>query len=107
MNDGTLSLDETRFRTMLSSKYDETAHLFLANGLDSQGNTASIVPMLQQQLREVGIALDIRVGLNSGEVVVRAISNDLHMDYSAVGQTTSGSNHWRHRGVSGLRLAWV
>jgi tetratricopeptide (TPR) repeat protein len=29
-----------------------------------------------------------RVGLNSGEVVVRAISNDLHMDYSAVGQTT-------------------
>ena len=30
----------------------------------------------------------IRVGLNSGEVVVRAIGNDLHMDYSAVGQTT-------------------
>jgi predicted ATPase/class 3 adenylate cyclase len=30
----------------------------------------------------------IRVGLNSGEVVVRSISNDLHMDYTAVGQTT-------------------
>ena len=30
----------------------------------------------------------LRVGLNSGEVVVRAIGNDLHMDYSAVGQTT-------------------
>ena len=30
----------------------------------------------------------IRVGLNSGEVVVRTIGNDLHMDYSAVGQTT-------------------
>jgi len=30
----------------------------------------------------------IRVGLNAGEVVVRTISNDLHMDYSAVGQTT-------------------
>src|SRR5262249_23693476 len=28
------------------------------------------------------------VGLNSGEVVVRAISSDLHMDYTAVGQTT-------------------
>ena len=28
------------------------------------------------------------MGLNSGEVVVRAIGNDLHMDYSAVGQTT-------------------
>ena len=30
----------------------------------------------------------MRLGLNSGEVVVRAIGNDLHMDYSAVGQTT-------------------
>jgi hypothetical protein len=28
------------------------------------------------------------VGLNSGEVVVRSIGNDLHMDYTAVGQTT-------------------
>ena len=32
--------------------------------------------------------LQIRVGLNSGEVVVRAIGSDLHMDYTAVGQTT-------------------
>jgi hypothetical protein len=30
----------------------------------------------------------IRVGLNSGEVVGRAIGSDLHMDYRAVGQTT-------------------
>jgi class 3 adenylate cyclase len=35
-----------------------------------------------------GLTLRIRVGLNSGEVVVRAIGNDLHIDYSAVGQTT-------------------
>src|SRR5262249_55235329 len=28
------------------------------------------------------------VWLNSGEVVVRAIGSDLHMDYTAVGQTT-------------------
>src|SRR5262249_3960931 len=34
------------------------------------------------------ISLEIRVGLNSGEVVVRAIGSDLHMDYTAVGQTT-------------------
>jgi class 3 adenylate cyclase len=30
----------------------------------------------------------IRIGLNSGEVVVRGIGNDLTMDYSAVGETT-------------------
>ncbi len=32
--------------------------------------------------------LHIRVGLNAGEVVVRSIGSDLHMDYTAVGQTT-------------------
>jgi class 3 adenylate cyclase len=35
-----------------------------------------------------GLTVQIRVGLNAGEVVVRAIGNDLHMDYSAIGQTT-------------------
>ena len=38
--------------------------------------------------RTWGLELRMRVGLNSGEVVVRAIGNDLHMDYSAVGETT-------------------
>jgi Adenylate and Guanylate cyclase catalytic domain/AAA ATPase domain len=38
--------------------------------------------------RAQGLEMRIRVGLNSGEVVVRAIGNDLHMDYSAVGETT-------------------
>ena len=35
-----------------------------------------------------GLEVQLRVGLNSGDVVVRTIGNDLHMDYSAVGQTT-------------------
>jgi AAA ATPase domain/Adenylate and Guanylate cyclase catalytic domain len=35
-----------------------------------------------------GVSIQIRVGLNSGEVVVRAIGSDLRMDYTAVGQTT-------------------
>jgi class 3 adenylate cyclase len=35
-----------------------------------------------------GVPLQIRVGLNSGEVVLLAIGNDLHMAYRAVGQTT-------------------
>ena len=38
--------------------------------------------------RSEGLLVQIRVGLNSGEVVVRAIGSDLHMDYTAVGQTT-------------------
>jgi class 3 adenylate cyclase len=38
--------------------------------------------------RTRGLELRMRVGLNSGAVVVRTIGNDLHMDYSAVGETT-------------------
>src|SRR5947207_3011690 len=47
---------------------------------------------VQQYAEEIfsthGIRPQIRVGLNSGEVVVRSIRSDLHMDYTAVGQTT-------------------
>src|SRR5262249_47749138 len=35
-----------------------------------------------------GVVIQTRVGLNSGEVVVRSIGSDLRMDYTAVGQTT-------------------
>jgi class 3 adenylate cyclase len=38
--------------------------------------------------RQGGVLPQIRVGLNSGEVVVRSIGSDLHTDYTAVGQTT-------------------
>src|SRR5215472_15669986 len=38
--------------------------------------------------RAHGVEVQIRVGLNSGEVVLRAVGSDLRMDYTAVGQTT-------------------
>jgi class 3 adenylate cyclase len=38
--------------------------------------------------RTEGVLVQIRVGLNAGDVVVRSIGSDLHMDYTAVGQTT-------------------
>ena len=38
--------------------------------------------------RRHGVNVRVRVGLNSGEVVVRSVGSDLRMDYTAVGQTT-------------------
>jgi class 3 adenylate cyclase/tetratricopeptide (TPR) repeat protein len=49
---------------------------------------AAMQPITEDVRRTRGLELRMRVGLNSGEVVVRAIGNDLHMDYSAVGETT-------------------
>ena len=48
----------------------------------------SVTQYAQDARRAHGISVQIRVGLNSGEVVVRAIGSDLHMDYTAVGHTT-------------------
>jgi class 3 adenylate cyclase/tetratricopeptide (TPR) repeat protein len=49
---------------------------------------ATIRRYADEARRAHGVAIEIRIGLNSGEVVVRAIGSDLHMDYTAVGQTT-------------------
>ncbi len=38
--------------------------------------------------RTHGVEIQIRVGVNSGDVVVRSVGSDLRMDYTAVGQTT-------------------
>jgi AAA ATPase domain/Adenylate and Guanylate cyclase catalytic domain len=46
----------------------------------------------------------IRVGLNSGEVVVRAIGSDLHMDYTAVGQTTNLAARIEQMATPGITL---
>ena len=37
--------------------------------------------------RTDGLYVQVRVGMNSGDVVVRSIGSDLQMDYTAVGQT--------------------
>jgi class 3 adenylate cyclase len=48
----------------------------------------SVAQYAEGVFRSHGVPVQIRVGLNSGEVVVRAIGSDLYMDYTAIGQTT-------------------
>jgi class 3 adenylate cyclase/tetratricopeptide (TPR) repeat protein len=49
----------------------------------------ALVQQYAEQARQRhGVNVQIQVGLDSGEVVVRAIGSDQHMDYTAVGQTT-------------------
>jgi class 3 adenylate cyclase/tetratricopeptide (TPR) repeat protein len=48
----------------------------------------SIGEYAAEMRRRRGAEPQIRVGLNSGEVVVRSVGSDLHMDYTAVGEST-------------------
>lgn len=56
-------------------------------------------------LAEGGVPVQIRIGLNSGEVVVRSIASDLRMDYSAVGQTTHLAARMEQAAAPGTILA--
>ena len=49
-------------------------------------------------------AVQIRIGLNSGEVVVRAIGSDLRMDYSAIGQTTHVASRMEQMAAPGTTV---
>jgi class 3 adenylate cyclase len=58
-----------------------------------------------EELRRAhGVTVLVRVGLNSGEVVVRAIGSDLRMDYTAVGQTTHLAARMEQRADPGATL---
>jgi class 3 adenylate cyclase/tetratricopeptide (TPR) repeat protein len=50
------------------------------------------------------LGLQIGIGLNSGEVVVRSISNDLNVDYSALGHTTHLAARMQELAAGGTTL---
>ena len=51
--------------------------------------------------RTKGIAVQVRVGLNSGNVVVRSIGNDLRMDYTALGETVNLASRMEQMALPG------
>jgi len=47
----------------------------------------SIARYSNEVQRTHGVPIMVRVGVNSGDIVISAIGNDLHMEYAVVGQT--------------------
>jgi class 3 adenylate cyclase/tetratricopeptide (TPR) repeat protein len=58
----------------------------------------------EEMRRREGLLPQIRVGLNSGEVVVRSVGSDLRMDYTAVGQTTHLASRMEQMAAAGTIL---
>ena len=54
--------------------------------------------------RSHGVPVTIRVGLNSGEIVIATIGNDLRMDYTVVGQTVHLANRMEQMAMPGSVL---
>ncbi len=89
-------------------KYEGTVNQFTGDGVmaifgapiaheDHAGRACHAALSIQKALKkydkkvrnEHGMAFDMRIGLNSGPVIVGAIGDDLRMDYTAVGDTTN------------------
>jgi predicted ATPase/class 3 adenylate cyclase len=48
----------------------------------------SVAQHAEELRRQQGVDVQIRVGINSGDVVVRSIGSDLNLEYTAIGPTT-------------------
>lgn len=57
--------------------------------LGALGVQEALVPYSEELEREYGIDFKMRIGLNSGDVIVGAIGDDLRMDYTAQGDTAN------------------
>ena len=55
----------------------------------------------EETLQAHGFEMQARVGLHSGDVLVRAISNDLSMDYDAIGPTVHLANRMEQLAIPG------
>ncbi len=64
----------------------------------------SVKRYAEEVRRSEGIPIQIRVGVNSGEVIVRSIGSDFHMDYTAVGPTTHLAARMEQMAVPGTIL---
>jgi class 3 adenylate cyclase/tetratricopeptide (TPR) repeat protein len=64
----------------------------------------SIGKYAEEVHRTEGVLPQIRIGLNSGEVIVRSIGNDLHMNYTAQGLTTHLAARMEQMAVPGTIL---
>lgn len=57
--------------------------------------------------REKGLSFSVRIGMNSGEVVVGGIGPDLHMEYTAVGHTVGLASRMEHLAAPGTAYITV
>ena len=64
----------------------------------------ALIPYGEELKRRYGSEFRMRIGINSGPVIVGAIGDDLRMDYTAVGDTTNLASRMEHLASPGSVL---
>ena len=96
-------------------RYEGTVNQFLGDGFmalfgapiaheDHAQRAVLAAWAIQRELREHLSELPVRMGLNTGRVIVGAIGDNLRMDYTAVGDTTNVAARLQHLAEPGTVL---
>jgi class 3 adenylate cyclase/tetratricopeptide (TPR) repeat protein len=63
------------------------------------------VKQYSEEIRRIeGLHIQLRIGVNTGEVIIRSINSDLQMDYAAVGETTHLAARMEQMAIPGSTL---
>jgi class 3 adenylate cyclase/tetratricopeptide (TPR) repeat protein len=57
------------------------------------------------QLKEQGVELEVRIGVNTGPIVITSISDDLSIEYTSLGDTVGLASHMNQSAEAGTILA--
>jgi len=87
------------FGAPIAHEYATQRSLYAALGIQQR------LKSYADQLKEQGVELEVRIGVNTGPIVITSIGNDLSIEYTSVGDTVSLASEMNHSAQAGTILA--
>jgi tetratricopeptide (TPR) repeat protein len=87
------------FGAPIAHEYAPQRGLYAALGIQER------LKSYADQLKEQGVELEVRIGVNTGPIVITSISDDLSIEYTSVGDTVGLASHMNQSAQAGTILA--
>jgi len=87
------------FGAPIAHEYATQRGLYAALGIQQR------LKSYRDQLKEQGVELEVRVGANTGPIVITSIHDDLSIEYTSIGDTVSLASEMNHSAQAGTILA--
>ena len=78
------------FGAPIAHEYAPQRGLYAALGIQQR------LKSYADQLKEQGVELEVRIGVNTGPIVITSISDDLSIEYTSIGDTVSLASEMNH-----------
>jgi class 3 adenylate cyclase/tetratricopeptide (TPR) repeat protein/predicted amidohydrolase len=87
------------FGAPIAHEYATQRGLYAALGIQQR------LKSYRDQLKGEGVEVEVRIGVNTGPIVITSIRNDLSIEYASVGDTVSLASEMNHSAQAGTILA--